>query len=213
MVQADGRLIEDVTDATQVRAELRGQADALRLAAGERGRGAIEREVVQAHLFEELKPRDELRQDVARDLGRAAAQPQPADEPLGGLDGQGGELGNVPMLKAHGERRGVEAHAVACRTNALGAFPPRVPPDLLAGLVRVEARHEQPRAVAAFAPAMLGVVREEARIELGEAAAALRAGAPGGEDRFAVVTPPPCPPPPGGGGFWDSGFYYSPSEI
>ena len=35
-MQADGRLIKDVTDAAQVRAELRRQPDALRFAAGQR---------------------------------------------------------------------------------------------------------------------------------------------------------------------------------
>ena len=38
-VQADGRLVENVENAAQARADLRGQADALRLAAGKRGGG------------------------------------------------------------------------------------------------------------------------------------------------------------------------------
>ena len=42
-MQADGGLVEHVAHALQVRAELRGQPDALRLAARQRGRGAIER--------------------------------------------------------------------------------------------------------------------------------------------------------------------------
>ena len=42
-MQADGRLVEDVADAAQVRAELRREPDALRFAAGERRRGAVER--------------------------------------------------------------------------------------------------------------------------------------------------------------------------
>ena len=42
-VQADGGLVEHVAHALQVGAELRGQADALRLAAGQRRRGAVQR--------------------------------------------------------------------------------------------------------------------------------------------------------------------------
>ena len=42
-MQADGGLVEHVTHALQVGAELRGKADALRLAARQRGRGAVER--------------------------------------------------------------------------------------------------------------------------------------------------------------------------
>ena len=42
LVQADAGLVEDVEHADERRADLRGQADALRLAAGERGRGALQ---------------------------------------------------------------------------------------------------------------------------------------------------------------------------
>ena len=45
-VQADRRLVEDVEHADQAAADLAGQADALRFAAGERRGGAVEREVV-----------------------------------------------------------------------------------------------------------------------------------------------------------------------
>ena len=47
-VQADRRLVEDVEHADQPAADLAGQADALGLAAGERRRRAVERQVVQA---------------------------------------------------------------------------------------------------------------------------------------------------------------------
>ena len=49
-VQADRRLVEDVADAAQVGAELRREPDALRLAARERRRRAVEREVAEADL-------------------------------------------------------------------------------------------------------------------------------------------------------------------
>ena len=47
-VQADGGLVEHVEHAAQLGADLRGQADALRLAAGERVRGAIQAQVIEA---------------------------------------------------------------------------------------------------------------------------------------------------------------------
>ena len=47
VVQADRRLVEDVAHAAQVGAELRREPDALRLAARERRRGAVEREVAE----------------------------------------------------------------------------------------------------------------------------------------------------------------------
>ena len=70
-VQADRRLVEDVADAAQIRAELRGEPDALRFAARQRRRRAIERQITQADEIEKTEPADELRHDVARDLAFA----------------------------------------------------------------------------------------------------------------------------------------------
>ena len=55
LVQADGGLVEHVKNAAQARADLRGQADALAFAAGERGGVAVEREVVEADGAEEFE--------------------------------------------------------------------------------------------------------------------------------------------------------------
>ena len=68
LVQADGRLVQDVEHAHEARADLRGQADALRLAARERGRGPLEREVVQAHVHQEAQARLDLLHDGAGDV-------------------------------------------------------------------------------------------------------------------------------------------------
>ena len=53
-MQADRRLIEHVADADQAGADAGGQPDALQFAAGERVRGAVEREIVDADFFEKL---------------------------------------------------------------------------------------------------------------------------------------------------------------
>ena len=55
LVQADRRLVEDVHDAGEAGADLRGQPDALRLAAGERFGRAVERQVVEADVDQELQ--------------------------------------------------------------------------------------------------------------------------------------------------------------
>ena len=55
-MQADGRLIENVEHADKSATDLPCQADALHLAAGERRRGAVEREVLQPDVFEKLQP-------------------------------------------------------------------------------------------------------------------------------------------------------------
>ena len=76
-MQADRRLVEDVADAAQVRAELRREPDALRLAARQRRRRAVEREVAQPDEIEEAEPALELGQHVARDLALALLELQP----------------------------------------------------------------------------------------------------------------------------------------
>ncbi len=74
LVQADGRLVEDVEHADSERADLRRQADALRLAARERGRGAVERQVVEPDVHEEATRVGDLAQDALGDLGLALVE-------------------------------------------------------------------------------------------------------------------------------------------
>ena len=57
LVQPDGGLVQNVEHAHEPGADLGGQPDALGLAAGERGRGPLQREVVQAHVHQEAQPR------------------------------------------------------------------------------------------------------------------------------------------------------------
>ena len=57
LVQADRRLVEDVQHARQLAAELRREPDALRLAARQRRRRAVEREVVEPDVEQERQPR------------------------------------------------------------------------------------------------------------------------------------------------------------
>ncbi len=56
LVKADGGFIEHVADADEAAADLRGEADALRLAAGERGCPAIEREVIREPERQNMNP-------------------------------------------------------------------------------------------------------------------------------------------------------------
>ncbi len=68
MVQADGGLIEHVEHATQLRADLRRQANALAFAAAQRGRRALQRDVAQPHGIQEAEAFGDLFQDAAGDL-------------------------------------------------------------------------------------------------------------------------------------------------
>ena len=54
-VQPDGRLVEHVQHAGQAAADLRGQPDTLRLAARQGVRGAVQAQVIQAHVHQEFQ--------------------------------------------------------------------------------------------------------------------------------------------------------------
>ncbi len=55
-VQADRRFVENVEHADEAAADLAGQANALRFAAGERRGGAIEREIFEPDVVQEAEP-------------------------------------------------------------------------------------------------------------------------------------------------------------
>ena len=55
-MQADGRLIEHIQHAAQLRSDLRRQPDALRFAAGKRGGGALQAQIIEAHGHQKFQP-------------------------------------------------------------------------------------------------------------------------------------------------------------
>ena len=68
LVQADRGLVQHIEHAGQPGADLRGQPDALALAAGQRAGGARQRQVVQADIEQERQPLADLLQDAGGDL-------------------------------------------------------------------------------------------------------------------------------------------------
>src|SRR5262249_61145139 len=82
-MQADGRLVEDVEAAHELRADLRREADPLRLASGEGGRGAREREVPDADVVQEAEAVADLLQDLPGDLRFAGRGGEALEERLG----------------------------------------------------------------------------------------------------------------------------------
>ena len=67
-VEADGGLVEDVERADEAGAERCGELDALGFAAGEGGAEAVEGEVVEADLVEEVDALADLFEDLAGDF-------------------------------------------------------------------------------------------------------------------------------------------------
>ena len=76
LVQADRRLVEHVHHARQLGAELRRQPDALRLAARQRRRRAVERQVLEPDVEQEAEPRVDLLEDLVGDLRARALEPE-----------------------------------------------------------------------------------------------------------------------------------------
>jgi hypothetical protein len=74
LVQADAGLVEHVHHAREARADLRGQADALRLAARERLGAAVQAQVVEAHVVQEFQAQADLAHHLVGDVGLGAAQ-------------------------------------------------------------------------------------------------------------------------------------------
>src|SRR4029077_7784027 len=64
----DGGFVEHVQNTRKAAADLAGQADALRLAAGERGRGPGQSDVIQADIDQELQAVLDFAQDLSGDL-------------------------------------------------------------------------------------------------------------------------------------------------
>ena len=67
LMQSDRRLVQHVHHAGQARPDLRRQPDALRLAAGQRFGRAVERQVVEPDVVEELQPALDFLDDLLRD--------------------------------------------------------------------------------------------------------------------------------------------------
>ena len=122
LVQSDRRLIEDVQHANEARSDLRRQADALRLATGERRRRTIERQIADANVLEKRQAFDDLAEDPLgnqslglRQLERRRPSNRLLDRLIGGLVDR-------ETTDGDGQALGLQTRAIA-----LGAGPHRHP--------------------------------------------------------------------------------------
>ncbi len=116
-VQSDGRLVEHVTRAHEARPQAGGELNALRLAAGKRGRQAVEREVVQPDVVEELQPLADLDENLVGDGGFFRAQLERVEKLLRRADVHAHHLGQVASADAHVEGFLAQPRALAFRTQ------------------------------------------------------------------------------------------------
>src|SRR5207302_1342385 len=80
LVQTDRRLVEHIQHTDETTTDLRREPDALRLAARERSRRAVEREIVEPDVEHELQPLEYFFEDALGDHAVAAAQLDGAEE-------------------------------------------------------------------------------------------------------------------------------------
>ena len=75
-MQSDGRLVQNVKNAAQIRAELRRQTNALRLAAAQGLRRTPEREIAEPDIFHEPEALRNFRHEIVGDRFLVAAKTQ-----------------------------------------------------------------------------------------------------------------------------------------
>ena len=119
LVQADRRLVEDVQHPGQSRADLRGEADALALAARQRAGCARQGEVLQADIDQEAQPALQLAQDAPGDLALLGGQRllEPEAPMPGGADRHLRHLSDMQRIDLDGQGFRLEAIAVAGRAG------------------------------------------------------------------------------------------------
>ena len=141
-MQANGRFVQHVTHALQIATQLRGEPNALRLAATQRGRAPVQREVTQADLFQKFQAAPDLWNQITRDVSLALAQCAAAlqrlypDTYIG--HAQGCDVRDTHAVKAHRTRGRVQARSVAAWAGGVGqVFNIRLGKGLLTALVVV----------------------------------------------------------------------------
>ena len=97
LVQADRGLVQHIEHAGQARADLRGQPDALALAAGQRAGGARQGQIVEADIEQERQPLADFLQHARGDLVLLRVERlRHGLEPFAGaLDGEFGDLADM----------------------------------------------------------------------------------------------------------------------
>ena len=116
-MQANGRLVQHIANALQVAAQLRRQTNALRLTTAEGGGAAVEREVVQAHLLQELQTTLNFWQQVSGNIPFTARHRQLLDPFTNLGHAQACNVGDAHASKFHSTCGRVQACACASRTG------------------------------------------------------------------------------------------------
>ncbi len=117
LVQADRGLIEDVHHTDQAGADLARQSDALGLAAGQRVRTAVEGQVVEADIDQELQTLADLLENLVGDFAATTAERESAEIIGGVADGQCRDRRQCLVANPHVASLAAQAGAAAFRAG------------------------------------------------------------------------------------------------
>src|SRR5258708_4159968 len=114
-VEADARLVKNVENAAKARTNLRGKANALRLAAGKRGGGTIQAEIAEADSEQELDTLGNFFQRTRRDFFLALGEVRQdfCNGRARGTQRERGEIGEGQATELDRERFGAQPLAMA----------------------------------------------------------------------------------------------------
>ena len=125
LVQPDRRLVQDVEHSDEPGADLAGEPDPLGLAARQRGGAAVQVEIVQPDVGEELEPGIDLLEHPFGDLHLAGVEVEGADHVGRFADRQAAQLEDVVAGHCDGERVRVESSPLAGVARHLTHVPLR----------------------------------------------------------------------------------------
>ncbi len=117
LMQADGRLIEDVHHPDQAGTDLAGETDTLRLTAGQGVGAALQGQIVEADIDEKFEARLDLMHDLGGDLALASRQAQLAELFPRLADRLTHDLGERAVIDIDVARFTTQARAVAARAR------------------------------------------------------------------------------------------------
>ena len=171
VMESDRRLVQDVEHPHQLRADLRGEADPLRFAAGEGARSAVQRQVAEPDVIEEAKPLADLLQDLSRDLLLALGPRHPLDHRQPRPDRQPGPAVDVPLADPHRQALRLEPRPAAfgARFRAHELLDPR--PHLVRLRLAVAAGQVRDDPLETGPPADLAPLAAMTHLDLGSFAA------------------------------------------
>src|SRR4051794_4828590 len=116
-MQPDRRLVEHVKDSPQIRSELRGEPNSLRLATTQGFRRPAQRQITQADVLHEFEALQNFRNEIIRDRLLVAAKTKLPDELRRFAGRESSEIIDGLTLQPHVPRNWIETRSITGRAR------------------------------------------------------------------------------------------------